>query len=279
MAAMTENPRAEDLGNIICLEHVNLRVPDQGPATLFYIVGLGLTRDPYMVVGVDNMWVNVGAQQFHLPIGDPQVIPGHIALVLPDLPALAQRLEEVAPRLKGTKFGWRRERDHLAVTCPWGNQFRCYAAGRRFGGMRLGMPYVEFAVAPGAAPGIGRFYRQVMGAPARVRSAGGRAAAVVETGNQQALIFREAAAAPSYDGHHVAIYVANYSTPYGDLTKRGLIMEASRRHQFRFKELVDPASGRPVHTLEHEVRSLRHPGYHRPLVNRAEGGGGTFALR
>jgi len=279
MVTKKEDPRTEDLGNIISLEHVNVRVPDQGTATLFYIVGLGLTRDPYMVVGVDNMWVNVGAQQFHLPIGDPQVIPGHIALVLPDLPGLARRLEEVAPRLTGTKFGWRREGDHVAVTCPWGNQFRCYAPGRRFGEMHMGMPYVEFAVAPGAAAGIGRFYRQVLGAPARVRRGEGGAAAVVETGNLQSLVFRETPQAPVYDGHHVAIYVANYSSPYRDLAQRGLIMEASRRHQFRFKDLVDPASGRPVHTLEHEVRSLRHPGYHRPLVNRGEGVGSTFALR
>ena len=34
---------AEDLGNIVGLEHVNLQVEDQGLATLFYISGLGLT--------------------------------------------------------------------------------------------------------------------------------------------------------------------------------------------------------------------------------------------
>lgn len=36
---------AEDLGNIVGLEHVNLQVEDQGLTTLFYISGLGLTRD------------------------------------------------------------------------------------------------------------------------------------------------------------------------------------------------------------------------------------------
>jgi hypothetical protein len=36
---------AEDLGNIVAL-HVNLTVPDQQTATLFYVVALGLTRDP-----------------------------------------------------------------------------------------------------------------------------------------------------------------------------------------------------------------------------------------
>ena len=36
---------AQDVGNIVFLEHVNVRVPDQVIATRFYIAGLGLTRD------------------------------------------------------------------------------------------------------------------------------------------------------------------------------------------------------------------------------------------
>ncbi len=68
----------EDVGNILSLEHVNLKIPNQDKATLFYLVGLGLTRDPYINVGLNNMWVNVGEQQFHLPTGDPQRIPGRI---------------------------------------------------------------------------------------------------------------------------------------------------------------------------------------------------------
>ena len=48
---------AEDLGNSIHLEHVNVQVPDQHLATLFYVAGLGLTRDPYLMVSDDNMWV------------------------------------------------------------------------------------------------------------------------------------------------------------------------------------------------------------------------------
>src|SRR3954453_9557179 len=39
---------AEDLGNAIHLEHVNVTIPDQRLATQFYVVGLGLTRDPYL---------------------------------------------------------------------------------------------------------------------------------------------------------------------------------------------------------------------------------------
>ena len=46
---------AEDVGNIVSLEHVNTQIPDQQLATAFYVMGLGLTRDPYQVVGLVNM--------------------------------------------------------------------------------------------------------------------------------------------------------------------------------------------------------------------------------
>src|SRR5664279_2470272 len=74
---------AEDLGNSIHLEHVNVTVPDQHLASLFYVTGLGLTRDPYLMVSDTNMWINVGRSQFHLPNGKPQVLRGHTALVIP----------------------------------------------------------------------------------------------------------------------------------------------------------------------------------------------------
>ena len=55
---------SQDVGNILLLEHLNVTVPDQETATTFYVTGLGFTRDPYMMVGSDNMWINVGRQQF-----------------------------------------------------------------------------------------------------------------------------------------------------------------------------------------------------------------------
>src|SRR5213079_142525 len=94
MQTLTRNDAAfaEDVGNIVSLEHVNTQIPDQSLATLFYIVGLGFTRDPYMNVGLRNMWANVGEQQFHLPTRPPQAIQGHIGLVVPDLDELKERL-------------------------------------------------------------------------------------------------------------------------------------------------------------------------------------------
>ncbi|WGR96284.1 hypothetical protein MTX20_23190 [Bradyrhizobium sp. ISRA435] len=136
---------AEDLGNAIHLEHVNVQVPDQRLATLFYVGGIGLTRDPYLMVSDSNMWVNVGRSQFHLPSGKPQVLRGHIALVIAGRQALLDRLASVAPKLEGTAFTYREHNDHVEATCPWGNRLRCYEpdAGR-FGRIRLGMPCVEF---------------------------------------------------------------------------------------------------------------------------------------
>ncbi|HYA28632.1 MAG TPA: hypothetical protein VEI95_07405 [Acidobacteriota bacterium] len=259
----------EDVGNIISLEHVNVQIADQSMATLFYVVGLGGTRDPYLNVGLTNMWVNVGEQQFHLPTRKPQVIDGYIGLVVPDLTALEKRLALVAEGLKGSKFCYERREDYMLVTCPWGNRYRCHASQPAFGDMTLGMPYVEFLVAPGTMDGILRFYRTVFGAPSTVETDGVGKFGSVKIGRQQSLWFRETerSLAP-YDGHHVAIYVANFSGPYGYLQSRGLISEDVRNHQFRFKDIVDPDNGRPVFTLEHEVRSLRHPMYHRSFVNR-----------
>ena len=117
------------------------------------------------------------------------------------------------------------------------------------------------------APGTG--IAQVLLAPAHVEQDAQGVAAHVRIGTHQWLIFRETdAALRPYDGHHIAIYVANFSAPYNYLKARGLIMEEVTNHQFRFKDLVAPDSGERVFTLEHEVRSLRHPMYRRVLVNR-----------
>jgi hypothetical protein len=260
---------SEDVGNVVSLEHVNVTQPDQSLATLFYVVGMGFTRDPYLNVALNNMWINVGEQQFHLPTREPQVIPGHIGIVTPSLEGLARRLAAVQEPLRHTKFRYTVEDGYVAATCPWGNEFRAYAPDARFGDVYLGIPYVEFKVRPGTAAGIARWYQQVMGAPSSVEQDGGSPAARVRIGTAQWLLFRETAGdLPPYDGHHIAVYVASFSGPYNWLKERDLIMEEVRNHQFRVKEIVDPDSGEHLHTLEHEVRSLYHPGFRRPLINR-----------
>src|SRR6201997_5289363 len=103
---------AEDLGNSIHLEHVNVTVPDQHLATLFYVAGLGLTRDSYLMVSDDNMWVNVGRNQFHLPSGEAQVLRGHTGIVISGRAALLNRLAYVAKKLHGTKFSFSEHNDY-----------------------------------------------------------------------------------------------------------------------------------------------------------------------
>src|SRR6184192_913505 len=176
MAGETFDRTLEDLGNIVHLEHVNVRVPDQQLATQFYIVALGGTRDPYLMVGLDNMWCNFGHSQFHLPTAAPQVLRGVTGLVVPDFDELPARLAAAADRLKGTKFSYKVEGDHADVTCPWGNRLRLHRPSARFPRMELGMPYVEFPVREGTAAGIGRFYREIMAAPATVTTNGSVAA-------------------------------------------------------------------------------------------------------
>ncbi|MCH9036001.1 MAG: hypothetical protein IH860_01600, partial [Chloroflexi bacterium] len=82
-------------------------------------------------------------------------------------------------------------------------------------------------------------------------------------------IFRETAEAlRPYDGHHIAVYVADFSGPYRFLKRSGLITEEFANHQFRFQDIVNPKTGEKLFQLEHEVRSMRHPMYRRNLVNR-----------
>jgi hypothetical protein len=259
----------EDLGNVLGLEHVNTRVPDQHLATLFYVVGLGLTRDPYLMTGVNNMWINAGRSQFHLPTGSPQVVRGHTGLVIPNRQALLQRLEGVAKPLEGTKFSFKAADGCVETTCPWGNRIRVFEPSARFGRTQLGMPYVEFEAPRGTADAIARFYREIVGTPASssTDAAGRHARAPVGPG--QNLIFRESDAVhPDFDGHHVAIYIADFSGPYRKLLERGLVSREDDQHQYRFEDIVDLDTGKVLFKIEHEVRSLKHPLYGRPFVNR-----------
>ncbi|XOV87662.1 MAG: VOC family protein [Pseudomonadota bacterium] len=256
---------AEDVGNIIAMEHVNVTVPDQSMATFFYVSGLGFTRDPFVDFGPFNVWVNVGEQQFHLPTNTAQVLRGHVGVVVPDLPALAARLGRIERRLAGTRFSYRERRGWVDVTCPFGNRIRCFAPARQFGDMHLGIPYVQLDVGVGTTPGLARFYNEILGAPAHVT----RGTCTVSVGRHQTLRFAETRKKlPDYDGHHIAIYVADFSGPHSRLLQRGLISEESDQHQYRFQHLVDPDSNEKLFELEHEVRSLFHPMYARNLTNR-----------
>lgn len=254
----------EDVGNVQMLEHVNLTVPDQSLAGLFYVTGLGFTRDPYMDFGTFNMWVNMGDQQFHLPTGNAQVLRGHIGIVVPNLDDLKKRLAFAARGFGDTKFAVVAAADHLELTCPYGNTIRAYAPAS-FSRMDLGLPYVQFDVPPNTSQGIANFYAQALGCPTQTQDN----KAIISMGHNQQLIYAETdAPQQDYDGHHIAIYVADFSGPHTWLKERSLITEESDQFQYRFQKIVDPTSGECLYEIEHEVRALSHAMYRRPLVNR-----------
>jgi len=261
---------SEDVGNVVNLGHVNVLIEDQGLSTLFYITGLGLTRDPYLNTSTNNMWVNVGMSQFHLPTGKPQVLRGVTGLVTPDREALLARLGRVKPQLAETRFDFRESNDGVETTCPWGNRIRLHEPDRdRFGPVSLGMAYVDFDVRPGTAGRIADFYRRIIDAPADViRDRNGPVARVM-VGHKQYFNFREADGPEQpYDGDHVQVYTADFSGPYRKLKDLGLISQESNQHQYRFKDIVDLDTREVLFTIDHEVRSITHPMYGRPLVNR-----------
>lgn len=269
MAMKKYDRAAEDMGNMVELGHVNVQVPDQQLATLYYMSGLGLTRDAYLMTGVENMWINIGRGQFHLPTRTAQVLRGITGLVVPCLDDLRERLRLVEDRLAGTKFAWTDHGDTVDTTCPWGNHVHCHAPSDRFGKMRLGMPYVEFPVPKGTLAGIKRFYDELFAARTMMEKDDGGKYLRVVSGDGQSLHFRESKAPlPENDGHHIQVTLADFSGPHRKLKERGLITEESDQWQYRFKDIVDLDTGKVLFTIEHEVRSMTHPMFNRPLMNR-----------
>jgi hypothetical protein len=261
---------AEDIGNIVGLGHVNTAIPRQRLSTLFYVTGLGLTRDPFINTSTDNMWINVGQSQFHLPTGRIEILRGITGLVLPDRAALLERLARVRKPLEDTSFDFHERNDCVATVSPWGNRIHCHTPDPdRFGPIALGMAYVQLDVRPGTAQGIARFYREVLGASADLLDDGERRRARVMVGARQYFVFRETEeAVRPFDGHHVQIDVADFSGPHRRLQDLGLVTEESNQHQYRFKDIVDLDTRAVLFTIEHEVRSMQHPMYARALVNR-----------
>src|SRR5262249_6604963 len=211
----------------------------------------------------------VGRSQFHLPTGKAQVLRGHTGIVIEGREALLTRLAKVRPKLADTRFDFHEHNDYVEASCPWGNRIRCYEPDTaRFGRVTLGIPYVEFDVPTGSAEGICRFYREVIDAPSALTNGDGTVARV-KVGKDQHLLFRETdRPLPAFDEHHVQIYIVNFSQPHRRLSERNLITIEDNQYQYRFRDIIDLASGKVLFTVEHEVRSLTHPMFLRALVNR-----------
>uniref|UniRef100_A0A7S0RHK1 VOC domain-containing protein n=1 Tax=Pyramimonas obovata TaxID=1411642 RepID=A0A7S0RHK1_9CHLO len=298
----TGEPTCQDVGNIVHLEHINLNVPDQTLAAIFYRRGLGLTiddpkdreRSEEELSSTRQIWYNIGRQQFHI-IKEPeaQVLAGRIHLYTPKLQALLSRLAAVAPRLAGTRFAFGQlipSKEDLPscfeVTCPWGNKFVVWGSNPVAGAqMDTGIACIEVRCARGAGAHIQAFYAEVLGARAHHRAEGrqggmfaGQAGCDVSVGPATLLAFCEHEDGPEeYTGWHVALYVVNFSESFNATERRGLILndhpyadkcnnleEALVNSQFRFQDICGP-DGTLVIRFQHEVRSMYHPRYMLPL--------------
>ena len=218
-------------------------MPDQRLATLFYVAGLGLTRDPYLMVSDTNMWVNVGRSQFHLPSGKPQVLRGHTGIVISGREALLDRLASVAKSSKAPPS--RSPSTTTTSRRPVRGAIACAATSRTpraSGASRSAFPTSSSTCRSGPRKASAPSIREIMGMPAELGNGDGTVARV-KMGKDQHLQFRETdRPQPDYDGHHVQIYITDFSGPYRRLSERDLISSEDNQYQYRFRDIVDPAT-------------------------------------
>lgn len=261
-AAAREDISLEVRG-VVWLEHVNLVTGGRELAEVFYLEGLGLTRDPTRDPASSVMWVNVGSrQQFHLQ--DPtkedaaQAVDGCIGLALPDLAALTGRLRAVSPRLSepevpGSRFAFADLGGTVVVDCPWGNRFFVYSCAAEAAAPSPGRPpkrartvmeaaheHLDSCMAVRNEAGIrfvhwrcadagraSRFYEEVFGCV--VWRAAGSAIAAVCVGPSVHLVFSSAPAARGGEaaqrarGVHICVYTSEFQRAHDRLRERGLI--------------------------------------------------------
>ena len=66
-------------------------------------------------------------------------------------------------------------------------------------------------------------------------------------------------------------HIADFGAPYQWLKERDLITMETDADEWRFQWIVDPRDARKLFQIEHEVRSMKHRLFNRPLVNRNHG--------
>mmetsp|Transcript_16914 Transcript_16914/g.21969 ORF Transcript_16914/g.21969 Transcript_16914/m.21969 type:complete len:356 (-) Transcript_16914:333-1400(-) len=283
----------ETENNILLLEHVNINHEagrhDLVKAFYFDILGCAVDarRAQNLELGRKTLWANIGINQFHLPEAEvAQVIPGKVVLTYPDLQSVKSKLNQASDVLKGTKFDWSENDDGtIAVSCPWGNKMELIHDGgvgkdprgkqednKESEGTALKEVHIYVQHNANLA-GIMRFYEKVLGAKVNLE----KDSVEVEMGPYHSLVFSkqpQGTVIPEYDGHHVAIYVADLAKSFENADAKGLVFinprfkdkadtleKALEIHQFRLLNIVDPedSEGKTILQLEHEVRSADRP--------------------
>ena len=249
------------------------RFPIRAWRRLFYVVGLGCTRDPYLNVGLNNMWVNVGEQQFHLPTreaaGDRRLyrLGGAGSWTAGTPPS-----EAVADGLKGTQFSFATK-----LRSPVGYLSRgaiatvatpVTARVRRYDARACHMLSFRFDAAPwrrscasirrpSARRGRGR--ADAHGSFGRVKIGRAQVARFPRDGKTHRALRR-----PPY-GHlrgefFQSLWVSARAA--GDLRRRAQPSVSLQRHR-------RSGDGEKANSLSNmKCAVLRHPMYHRPFVNR-----------
>ena len=127
MAGKHYDRAAEDIGNIVNMVTSMSASPTSRWRRDYYVTGLGLTRDPFLNTGARLMWINVGASQFHLPTGEPDVVRGDHRAGGARSRGAARAARRVRKFLEGTKFDFRETNDCVETVCPWGNRINVHA--------------------------------------------------------------------------------------------------------------------------------------------------------
>ncbi|EME31695.1 hypothetical protein Gasu2_46770 [Galdieria sulphuraria] len=233
---------------------------------------------------------------------------GKLVLQVPCLDQLETRLVAAEPKLKGTCFQWKKEEQNkdkaIYVTCPWGNQYIVVESDRipsNCGSFplvsypwQLGLCSLILSCAKDTSKKIAKFFRNVLFA--RVWET--ENSAIVCLGPRQSIVFEEDEARnlpeclpgrkedPMYPDYHVCVYIADFQKAYQQVEALELLyndhifsdkiysyQDALFHNQFRFRDIIDMdaherGERRVLYQLQFETRSLYHPFYMRPLVNR-----------
>lgn len=187
--------------------------------------------------------------------------------------------------------------DSITAADPWGQLFLLVESAPGFP-FPAGIVELRLPCFPGTAHFIARFYSEQLGA--RVvecsGSGGGGESSRVLVGPGTCLRFEEDASLGEltpqgveelWTGWHVAFYTTRFSAAFRQTLALGInqldhpyrdkspdLAAALANRQFRFKDVhhLDAFGkrGQLLYCLGHEVRSLHHPAYLRPLYNRRD---------
>ena len=271
---MPHNQKLPEIGNILHLEHINFEGADHELATIFFMNGLGFTRDPYRRTDETNLGVNVGMQQFHLPRRGNPTPPfyGEVGLVVPDLAVIKSRLDRLAEmgKFDATPYDLLMLDDAtMRVMSPFGISLRLYPAGSLAFLKPMGLAYVDIPIKPGKAIQLQKFYRDFLKTPSILCELENEKSLVVTFGPHQYVRFREREIEDyKLYSFHIAYYVTNYNFYRDRVIEQGSLQGKGLGELFFFEELFDPKTGELILCFQQEVRSIYHPDFMRPLINR-----------